>query len=125
MCIRDRTKTAEDICKRNDFNEEDVSRLTNQNGKLFTETYYDVRYSGYVEKQQREIDKMKNLEEFELGLIFDYGEVVGLSGELQEKLNKKTPNNLYEASLIEGMTPAALNVITIHLKKLDAIRANQ
>lgn len=123
--INNQTKTAEDLCKRNDFNEEDVSRLTNQSGKLFTETYYDVRYSGYVEKQQREIDKMKNLEEFELGLIFDYGEVVGLSGELQEKLNKKTPNNLYEASLIEGMTPAALNVITIHLKKLDAIRANQ
>mgnify|MGYP003325263873 FL=1 len=123
--INNQTKTAEDLCKRNDFSEEDVSRLTNQSGKLFTETYYDVRYSGYVEKQQREIDKMKNLEEFELGLIFDYAEVVGLSGELQEKLNKKTPNNLYEASLIEGMTPAALNVITIHLKKLDAIRANQ
>lgn len=123
--INNQTKTAEDLCKRNDFNEEDVSRLTNQSGKLFTETYYDVRYSGYVEKQQREIDKMKNLEEFELGLIFDYGEVVGLSGELQEKLNKNTPNNLYEASLIEGMTPAALNVITIHLKKLDAIRVNQ
>lgn len=125
ITINNQTKTAEDLCKRNDFSEEDVSRLTNQSGKLFTETYYDVRYSGYVEKQQREIDKMKNLEEFELGLIFDYGEVVGLSGELQEKLNKKTPNNLYEASLIEGMTPAALNVITIHLKKLDAIRSNQ
>ena len=67
---------------------------------------------------------MKNLEEFELGLIFDYKEVVGLSGELQEKLNKNKPKNLHEASLLEGITPAALNVLTIHLKKIDAIRAN-
>ena len=67
---------------------------------------------------------MKNLEEFELGLIFDYKEVVGLSGELQEKLNKNKPKNLQEASLLEGITPAALNVLTIHLKKIDAIRAN-
>ena len=67
---------------------------------------------------------MKNLEEFELGLIFDYKEVVGLSGELQEKLNQTKPKNLHEASLLEGITPAALNVLTIHLKKIDAIRAN-
>jgi len=57
-------------------------------------------------------------------LIFDYGEVIGLSGELQEKLNKKKPKNLYEASLLEGITPAALNVLTIHLKKIDAIQNN-
>jgi tRNA uridine 5-carboxymethylaminomethyl modification enzyme len=50
--------------------------------------------------------------------------VVGLSGELQEKLNKTKPKNLHEASLLEGITPAALNVLTIHLKKIDAIRAN-
>ena len=66
---------------------------------------------------------MRNLEEFQLGLIFDYKEVVGLSGELQEKLNAHKPTNLYEASLVEGITPAALNVISIHLKKLDVIRA--
>ncbi len=66
---------------------------------------------------------MKNLEEYGLGLIFDYKEVVGLSGELQERLNKEKPQNLLEASLVEGITPAALNVLSIHLKKIDAIRA--
>jgi tRNA uridine 5-carboxymethylaminomethyl modification enzyme len=66
---------------------------------------------------------MKNLEEYSLGLVFDYKEVVGLSGELQERLNKEKPKNLFEASSIEGITPAALNVLTIHLKKIDAIRA--
>ena len=58
---------------------------------------------------------MKNLEEYGLGLIFDYKEVVGLSGELQERLNKEKPQNLLEASLVEGITPAALNVLSKRL----------
>ena len=122
--IGDKTKTATDLCKRNDYSEKDVGEIVKLSGQKFLETYYDIRYSGYVVKQQRELEKMKNLEEFELGLIFDYKEVVGLSGELQEKLNKTKPKNLHEASLLEGITPAALNVLTIHLKKIDAIRAN-
>ena len=121
--INSETKTAEQLCKRNDFSENQIKTLINEPNPLFKEVYYDVRYSGYVEKQNREISKMRNLEEFQLGLIFDYKEVVGLSGELQEKLNAHKPTNLYEASLVEGITPAALNVISIHLKKLDAIRA--
>jgi len=121
--INSETKTAEQLCKRNDFSENQIKKLINEPNPLFKEVYYDVRYSGYVEKQNREISKMRNLEEFQLGLIFDYNEVVGLSGELQEKLNAQKPTNLYEASLVEGITPAALNVISIHLKKLDAIRA--
>ena len=116
-------KTAEDLCKRNDFTEEEVKKITKQKGKTFTEVYFDVKYSGYIKKQQRELNKMKNLEEYSLGLVFDYREVVGLSGELQEKLNKEKPKNLFEASHIEGITPAALNVLSIHLKKIDAIRA--
>ncbi len=116
-------KTAEELCKRNDFTEEEVKKITKLKGKNFTEVYFDIRYSGYINKQQRELDKMKNLEEYSLGLVFDYKEVVGLSGELQERLNKEKPKNLFEASNIEGITPAALNVLTIHLKKIDAIRA--
>tara|TARA_B100001778_G_scaffold331042_1_gene334639 strand:- start:2178 stop:2663 length:486 start_codon:yes stop_codon:yes gene_type:complete len=116
-------KSAEDLCKRNDFTEEEVKKITKQKGKTFTEVYFDVKYSGYIKKQQRELNKMKNLEEYSLGLVFDYREVVGLSGELQEKLNKEKPKNLFEASHIEGITPAALNVLSIHLKKIDAIRA--
>ncbi len=116
-------KTAEDLCKRNDFTEEDIRELTKLKDPVFTEVYFDIRYSGYIDKQQRELNKMKNLEEYGLGLIFDYKEVVGLSGELQERLNKEKPQNLLEASLVEGITPAALNVLSIHLKKIDAIRA--
>ena len=116
-------KTAEELCKRNDFTEEDIRELTKLKDPVFTEVYFDIRYSGYIDKQQRELNKMKNLEEYGLGLIFDYKEVVGLSGELQERLNKEKPQNLLEASLVEGITPAALNVLSIHLKKIDAIRA--
>ena len=122
--LNNETKTAEELCKRNDVTENEVKELIATKNKRFTEVYYDVRYSGYVDKQKRELAKMRNLEEYDLGLIFDYSEVVGLSGELVEKLNNNKPKNLHDASLMEGITPAALNVLTIHLKKIDAIRAN-
>ena len=118
------TKTAHDLCKRNDFTMEDVKGMLEKTNKRFGETYYDIRYSGYVDKQKRELEKMRNLEEHDLGLIFDYAEVVGLSGEVKEKLNKTKPKNLLEASGVEGITPAALNVLAIHLKKIDAIRTS-
>ena len=104
---------------------EEIKNIIGKTNKRFTEVYYDIRYSGYVNKQQRELAKMKNLEEHHLGLIFDYSEVVGLSGELVENLNAKKPKNLYDASLMEGITPAVLNVLTIHLKKINAIRSNK
>ncbi len=122
--LGDQTKTAHDLCKRNDFTMEDVKKRLERTNKRFGETYYDIRYSGYVDKQRRELEKMRNLEEHDLGLIFDYAEVVGLSGEVKEKLNKIKPKNLLEASGVEGITPAALNVLAIHLKKIDAIRTS-
>ena len=122
--LGDQTKTAHDLCKRNDFTMEDVKGMLEKTNKRFGETYYDIRYSGYVDKQKRELEKMQNLEEHDLGLIFDYAEVVGLSGEVKEKLNKTKPKNLLEASGVEGITPAALNVLAIHLKKIDAVRTS-
>ena len=122
--LGNQTKTAHDLCKRNDFTMEDVKKRLERPNKRFGETYYDIRYSGYVDKQRRELEKMRNLEEHDLGLIFDYAEVVGLSGEVKEKLNKTKPKNLLEASGVEGITPAALNVLAIHLKKIDAIRTS-
>ena len=120
--LGDNTKTAHDLCKRNDYTLEEIRGMLSKTNKRFSDTYYDIRYSGYVEKQKRELKKMKDLEEYGLGLIFDYAEVVGLSGEVTERLNKIKPKNLLEASGLEGITPAALNVLTIHLKKINAIR---
>ena len=122
--LGEQTKTAYDLCKRNDFTMEEVGQKLAKTNKRFGETYYDIRYSGYVSKQKRELEKLQNLEELDLGLIFDYAEVIGLSGEVTEKLNKTKPKNLFEASSVEGITPAALNVLAIHLKKIDAIRTS-
>ena len=117
-------RTGTDLCKRNDFSLKDLSKITKLKGESFKETYFDIRYSGYIKKQQRELEKIKNLEEFKLGLIFDYKEVIGLSGELQEKLNHHKPKDLQEVANIEGITPAAISVLTIHLKKIDAIKTS-
>ena len=52
-------KPAEELCKRNDFTEEDIKKIANLNDKFFTEVYFDIRYSGYIDKQQREMNKIK------------------------------------------------------------------
>ena len=124
VSVGGKKKTGTDLCKRNDFSLKDISKITQLTGESFEQTYFDIRYSGYIKKQQRELEKIKNLEEFKLGLIFDYKEVIGLSGELQEKLNHYKPKDLQEVTNIEGITPAAISVLTIHLKKIDAIKAN-
>ena len=124
VSVGGKKKTGTDLCKRNDFSLKDISKITQLTGESFEQTYFDIRYSGYIRKQQRELEKIKNLEEFKLGLIFDYKEVIGLSGELQEKLNHHKPKDLQEVTNIEGITPAAISVLTIHLKKIDAIKAN-
>ena len=71
----------------------------------------DRRYSGYVNKQKRELEKLQNLEELDLGLIFDYAEVIGLSGEVTEKLNKTKPKNLYLSVLIAVLVTAVVVVM--------------
>ena len=76
----------------------------------------EIKYEGYIEKQRREIDKFKNLENRRIPEGFDYKEVHGLSHELKEKLSAVRPASLGQASRIDGITPAALSVLMVALK---------
>jgi tRNA uridine 5-carboxymethylaminomethyl modification enzyme len=74
-----------------------------------------VKYEGYIKIQQRNIDRFKNMEKIKLGPEFDYDGVTGLSTEVRQKLSRSRPVNLAEALKIPGVTPAAINAISIHL----------
>jgi tRNA uridine 5-carboxymethylaminomethyl modification enzyme len=84
--------------------------------KVSRQVEIEVKYEGYIERQQREIEKFKNLERMHIPEAFDYDAVHGLSNELKEKLSAVKPVSLGQASRIDGITPAALSVMMVALK---------
>ena len=76
-----------------------------------------AKYHGYIERQQAEIQKQKQHETYELSINFDYTQVTGLSNEVAQKLNQHKPATLGQASRISGITPAAVSLLLIYLKK--------
>ena len=76
-----------------------------------------VKYQGYIDRQAVEIARQEHNESFPLPEILDYSQVVGLSKEVQQKLNLHKPETLGQAGRISGVTPAALSLLLVHLKK--------
>ncbi len=76
----------------------------------------EVKYEGYIRRQLKEIDKFRQLEQIKLPEGIDYMSVYGLSSELKEKLDAVRPASLGQAARIEGMTPAAVSVLMVHLR---------
>ena len=77
----------------------------------------EIKYEGYIQRQLNEVEKFKNLEKIKIPHGFDYTKVHGLSNELKEKLLRIKPISLGQASRIPGITPAAISIIMIYLKK--------
>ncbi len=80
-----------------------------------------VKYEGYIARQQMEIDRMRRHEQTPLPADLDYGEVGGLSNEVRQKLQAARPETLARAGRIPGVTPAAVSQLLIHLKKREAL----
>lgn len=81
-----------------------------------------VKYAGYIDRQQEEIEKLRASEEVRLPVDIDYPGISGLSKEIQSKLAQARPETLGQASRIPGVTPAAISLLLIHLKKRGAAR---
>ena len=76
-----------------------------------------IKYQGYIDRQQDEIEKLKRHEDTALPENLDYASMQGLSNELKQKLLDARPENLSRASRLPGMTPAAISLILVYLKK--------
>ena len=76
-----------------------------------------VKYAGYIDRQAREVERHDHYENLKLPPDIDYMEVRGLSVEVRQKLNKHRPETLGQASRISGVTPAAISLLLVHLKK--------
>ena len=82
----------------------------------------DAHYAGYVERQGVEIERLKREAATPLPRDLDYARVTGLSNELREKLARIRPDDIGQAARISGMTPAAVSLLLIHVKKTRSAR---
>ena len=78
-----------------------------------------TKYAGYIARQQQEIEKLKRHEETVLPQGMDFSLVKGLSNEVREKLIQAKPGSIGQASRIAGVTPAALSLLLVHLKRIQ------
>jgi tRNA uridine 5-carboxymethylaminomethyl modification enzyme len=78
-----------------------------------------AKYSGYLKRQNDEIERQQRHEELRLPEDIDYGDVGGLSNEARQALRDVRPETLGQAARIPGLTPAAVSLLLVHLKKRD------
>jgi tRNA uridine 5-carboxymethylaminomethyl modification enzyme len=76
----------------------------------------EIKYAGYLQQQQRSIDRLKKAEQRSIPEWFDYRSVSGLSREMQEKLLKIRPRTLGHAARIPGVTPAAVSLVNVYIE---------
>ncbi|MDD5113553.1 MAG: tRNA uridine-5-carboxymethylaminomethyl(34) synthesis enzyme MnmG, partial [Methylobacter sp.] len=98
------------------FLEEDLST----NEQVAEQVEIQAKYAGYIVRQQTEIDKALRYDHLRLPEAIDYKGVPGLSNEVSEKLKNQRPETLGQASRIPGMTPAAISLLLVYLKKKTA-----
>ncbi len=76
-----------------------------------------ARFSGYIERQKRQVARFRAMENLPIPSGTDFGDVRGLSNEVQEKLDSHRPRNLGQAGRISGITPAAVNALLVYLRR--------
>lgn len=77
----------------------------------------DIKYEGYIKRQMEQIDKFSKLEDLAIPDSFTYNDIPGLSNEIIQKLTNVRPNSLGQATRISGVTPAAISVLMVYLKR--------
>ena len=94
---------------------QDYLEVNQMNDAIFEQAEIEIKYSGYIEKEKRNADKLKRLENILIPSKFNYDELASLSHEAKEKLNKLRPNTLAQASRISGIKPSDLSVLLVSM----------
>ena len=89
----------------------------NLSAEVIEQVEIQVKYQGYIDRQNEEIDSRRDIETLKLPDDIDYSNVKGLSAEVQQKLNQHKPETVGQASRISGVTPAAVALLMVHLKR--------
>ncbi len=118
-----KTVTLEEILKRPQITLEDIKGLNhielNIPKSSWRQVEIEIKYAGFIQRQFSEVERFKNLEKIKLPADLDYAGIPSLSREIKEKLNKFRPLNLGQASRISGVTPAAISILMVYLRKIN------
>lgn len=114
-----------DLLKRPNISFKDIAAITNSevSDEVGEQIEIGVKYEGYINRQSDEIEQMKRLENTALPADFDYKSVSGLSNEIVQKLTHVRPATLGQASRISGVTPAAVSLLAMTIKKLKKLKS--
>lgn len=91
---------------------------------IISQIEIDAKYEGYIKRQKEQIDKFKKLENLRIPESFSYEDIPGLSREIVQKLSRVRPGSLGQASRVSGITPAAVSVLMVYLKR-DSIQTQE
>lgn len=115
-----------DLLKRPELHYSDISELFLQDNTIDPQVAEQIeisaKYAGYIQRQEEEVQRLIQHEETPLPIDFDYSTVEGLSNEVKQKLIAMKPENLGRASRIQGVTPAAISLLLVYLKKRGLLR---
>ena len=120
----DKPTTGAELLKRTDIAPTEVKKLlkiSNDFNKFFERAANEIKYSGYIAKQRREVESSKRNERVLIPVDLNFPNIKGLSNEVVERLEKHKPSTLGQASRLEGVTPAAINLIAITIKKSELL----
>ncbi len=109
-----------DLLKRPELTYADIAHLKGEaiaNEAAAEQVEIEAKYSGYIERQQEDVNRLRAYENTIIPDDFDYSQVEGLSNEVKQKLIAARPQTLARASRISGITPAAISLVLVYLKK--------
>ena len=120
----DEQKSVLSLLSRTDVNKDKIFKTNKSNQGLYQRAITEHKYQGYIKKQLREISKTAKQENKKIPKNIDYRCIAGLSNEVKERLEKTQPTTIGSASRMEGVTPAAINLILIQIKKRENTKQN-
>ncbi len=90
--------------------------------EIVSQIEMEIKYEGYIKRQFEEVSKFKKLEKVKIPKDFQYKDIPGLSNEIVQKLSKVRPESIGQAGRVSGITPAAISVLSIYIKKESELR---
>ncbi len=97
-------------------------KLKNFPQQVIDQVEYEIKYEGFIERQHKSVERFRHIENIKIPKDFEYLHLPGLSNEIQQKLKAAAPLTLGQANRISGVTPAAITILMIYLRKLSLDR---
>ncbi len=99
--------------------------LKNFPQEVIDQVEYEIKYEGFIQRQYKMVDRFRHIENIKIPANFDYEQVHSLSREIREKLKRFSPSSLGQANRISGVTPAAISILMIYLRKKSLEKKDQ